>query len=162
MAVQSTYSSTLSAAFPGMIADTGPTTVISRTVEDSDIGFGVPVAQGSDDHGCTATLTGVTDIVGITVRDQATDPSAANQYSEGDTAALLRNGSIWVTVTDAGGVVPGDPVWVTLSTGAYSNADVGSGNGLKLAGCQWETTGANGALARIRVNLDVPAVAGAA
>ena len=51
--------------------------------------------------------------------------------------------------------------WYDLD-GTFSNGDVGSGGGISLPGCRWESAGANGAIARMRVNFDVPAVAGAA
>lgn len=162
MAIQTTYTDGLSAAFAGMVADTTPATIISRTVETAAIGFGLPVTQGANDRGCDGDVSSATEITGITVRDQAVEAGTPDEYPAGETAALMRKGSIWVTVTDAGGVSPGDAVWVDLANGTFSNADVGSGNGLKLPGCRWDTTGANGALARISVDLDVPAVAGAA
>lgn len=162
MAYNETYRSDPAAALVGMVADTETAEIISRTVETSGgIGFGVPVKQGTADRECDVVGDGVTEVIGITVRSQATDPASADEYPLGDTAALLRKGVIWVTVTDAGGVDPGDPVWVKLADGTFSNADVGSDGSIKLAGCRWESTAANGALAKMRVDLNVPAVAGA-
>ena len=149
-------------ALEGMIADTAPARLISRTVQTAALGFGKPVALGDAAHTCDSDVSSATEIEGISVRSQATPADSANAYPVGDTATLMRQGHLWVTVTDAGGVAAGDPVWLNLTNGTFSNADVGSGNGLNLAGCEWMTAGANGALAKIRVNLDVPAVAGAA
>lgn len=157
-----TYSTRPALAYEGMVADTEPAVIISRTVEDASLGFGKVATQGAGDHGVTPTITGAASLTGVAVRSQSTDVDAGEAYPEGDTAALLRKGVIWVKVTDAGGVSADDPVWVDLANNAFSNADVGSGNGLKLAGASWVDSGANGALARIRVNFDVPAVAGAA
>jgi predicted RecA/RadA family phage recombinase len=148
------------AAFPGTVADMGNSVIISRTA-DVAVGFGVPVQQGAVAHSVKLMAAGATEVVGITVRSQATAAESANQYPAKDTAALMRNGVIWVTVTDAGGVAAGDPVWVKLADGTFSNADVGTDGSIKLAGCRWESAAANGAVAKIRVNLDVPAVAGA-
>lgn len=162
MPLNETYASDPVAALAGMIADTGPAEIVSRTVETSaGIGFGVPVKQGSGDHGVLADVSAATKIFGITVRSQATAAEAVDKYPRYDTAAILRKGCIWVVVTDAGGVVAGDPVWLKKSDGTFSNADVGSAGGLSLPGCRWETSAANGALAKMRVNFDVPAVAGA-
>jgi predicted RecA/RadA family phage recombinase len=148
------------AAFPGTVADMGNSVIISRTA-DVAVGFGVPVQQGAVAHSVKLMAAGATEVVGITVRSQATAAESLNQYPAKDTAALMRNGVIWVIVTDAGGVAAGDPVWVKLADGTFSNADAGSDGSIKLAGCRWESVAANGAVAKIRVNLDVPAVAGA-
>jgi predicted RecA/RadA family phage recombinase len=160
MAYAESYNIDPVAAFPGTVADMGNSVIISRTV-DVAVGFGVPVQQGAVAHSVKLMAAGATKVVGITVRSQATAAESANQYPAKDTAALMRNGVIWVTVTDAGGVAADDPVWVKLSDGTFSNADVGTDGSIKLAGCRWESAAANGAVAKIRVNLDVPAVAGA-
>lgn len=159
MAVQSTYLSEMVAAYVGMVANTEPNNLISRDVETAaGVGFGVPVQQGTADYECKIMAAGATGCVGITVRDQSTTD---DKFAVSDSALLMRNGVIWVTVSDSGGVDAGDPVWVKLSDGTFSNADAGSDGSIKLAGCIWETTAANNALAKIRVDLDVPAVAGA-
>lgn len=159
MAVQSTYLDNMAAAYNGMIANGEPNVLISRLVEtEAGIGFGVPVIQGTADNQCDVVAASTNEVIGITVRDQSTTDDT---FAENDSALLIRNGVIWVTVTDAGGVAAGDPVWVLVSNGTFSNADAGTDGSLRLAGCRWETSAANGALAAIRVDLDVPAVAGA-
>jgi hypothetical protein len=56
MALQSTFTETVAAGYPGMIANGETGNRISRTCEDSGgIGFGKAVYRGSGDHGCTAT-----------------------------------------------------------------------------------------------------------
>ncbi len=159
MAVQSTYLEEMARAYAGMIANTEPNNLISREVETSaGIGFGVPVIQGTADNQCDVVAASSDAVIGITVRDQScTD----DLFALKDTALLMRNGVLWVTVTDAGGVVAGDDVWVLVSNGTFSNADAGTDGSIKLAGCRWESSAANAALAKIRVDLDVPAVAGA-
>lgn len=160
MAVQTNYLDKMAAAFAGMIADTGPNDLFSRNVETAaGIGFGVPVQQGTSDDQCKVMAAGATSCMGISVRDQS---AVGDKFAQYDSALLMRKGPLWVTVTDAGGVNADDPVWVTLSTGTFGNADPGGADGLHLPGCRWETSGANGELAKIRVNLDVPAIAGAA
>ena len=159
MAVQSTYLESMAAAYAGMIANTEPNVLISREVETADgIGFGVPVIQGTADNQVDVVAASTDSVIGITVRDQST---TGDLFALKDTALLMRQGVIWVTVTDAGGVAAGDDVWVLVADGTFSNADAGTDGSLKLAGCRWETSAANGALAAIRVDLDVPAVAGA-
>lgn len=159
MAVQTTYLTEMAAAFLGMIANNEPNNLISREVETTaGLGFGVPVIQGTADNQCDKVAASTDDVIGITVRDQsATD----DLFALADTALLIRSGVIWVTVTDAGGVAAGDDVWVKVSDGSFSNADVGTSGSIKLAGCRWESSATNAAIAKIRVNFDVPAVAGA-
>lgn len=162
MAVQTTYSANISAARAGMIANTEPNVLISRTVETAaGVGFGVPVQKGATDNSCKIMASGATEILGITVRERNVNPETPDKFAQYESARLMRKGVLWVTVTDAGGVADGDPVWVKLSDGTFSNADAGSSGSLKLGGGRWESTAANGALAKIRFDLDVPTVAGA-
>ena len=159
MALQTTYAASMAAGYKGMIANTEPTVLISRLVETTaGIGFGVPVIQGTADNECDVVGASTDDVIGITVRDQSV---TGDLFAAGESALLMRQGVLFVTVTDAGGVSAGDDVWVLVDNGTFSNADAGSDGSIKLAGCRWETSAANGALAQIRVNLDVPAVAGA-
>lgn len=164
MAVQTSYSENIGAAREGMIASQEEVNLISRTVETAaGVGFGKPVKQGAGDNGVTIADASTTDIVGITVRERSVRPADGNMFEQYDSARLMTKGVIWVTVTDAGGVAAGDPVWLDLSgAGTFGNADVGLGNGLQLAGCRWDSSADNGELAKIRVDLSVPAVAGAA
>lgn len=163
--INETYASDPASAFEGMVSDTAPADIISRTVETAaGIGFGKVVAQGTLDRGVKADVSGVSATVapvGITVRSQATENLAVNKYPQYDGAAIMRKGVIWALVTDAGGVVAGDPVWLKKSDGTLSNADAGTSGSIRLAGCRWETSAANGALARLRVDFDVPPIAGA-
>lgn len=160
MAVQSTYSENMAAAYEGMIANTEPNVLISRVVETSGgIGFGVPVIQGTEDNECDAVAAASDAVVGITVRDQSTEDDTFAQY---DSALLMRKGVLWVTVTDAGGVSAGDDVWVKVADSTFSNADAGSSGSLKINDARWESSAANGALAKIRFDLDGGCTAGAA
>jgi hypothetical protein len=159
MAVQSTYSTEMAAAFAGMIANTEPNVLISRDVETSGgIGFAVPVIQGTGDDQCDEIADSDSVIVGITVRDQSVTDDTFAQY---DSALLMRKGVMWVTVTDAGGVSAGDGVWVLVSNGTFSNADAGSDGSIKINDARWDSSAANGALAKIRFDLDGGCTAGA-
>lgn len=159
MAVQSTYLDEMPAAFAGMIADQEPNVLISGEVETTaGIGFGIPVIKGTADNQVDVVAASTDDVVGITVRDQATTD---DKFALKDSALLMRKGVIWVTVSDAGGVTKGDDVWVKVADGTFSNADAGTDGSIKLAGCKWESSAADGAIAKIRVNLDIDAVAGA-
>lgn len=166
MAYQELYNVDPEALQEGQVVDTSPAVIISRTVETAAIGFGKIVKQGTKERGALGDVSAATpaSLLGITVRSQATGARATNPdtYPVNDTAAIMRKGVIAVKVTDAGGVSAGDPVWLKKSDGTFSNADVGTGGGISLPGCRWESAAANGAIARMRVNFDVPAVAGAA
>lgn len=160
MATQTTYKTTLDAGRPGHVADMRGSVIVSRTVDNTTLAFGVPVSQGTTDKSCHLTTTGDTNIIGFTVRDRSVAAGQDN-YAQRDSAAIMTQGAIWATVTDAGGVVAGDDVWVKLSDGTLSNADVGSSGSIKATGCRWETSAANGGVAVIYVNTTIKATAGA-
>ena len=159
MAVQSTYLDNMATAYAGMIANTEPNLLISRTVETSGgLGFAVPVIQGTADDECDDIAASSDTIIGITVRDQSTESDTFVQY---DSALIMRKGVLWVTVTDAGGVDAGDAVWVLVSNGTFSNADAGSDGSIRINDARWESTAANADLAKIRFDLDGGCTAGA-
>lgn len=163
MALNFNYNETMEPGIAGTIADTGPNELISRTVETAaGVGFGVPVQQGDNDNGCKVMAAGATNCVGITVLDRTTAPSETkpDMFLQYDSARLMRKGSLWVVAS--GAVSPEDPVWVDLSDGSFSNADAGTSGSIRLAGSRWTTTAADGGVAKIRFNLDVDVVAGAA
>jgi hypothetical protein len=157
MAVQTTYNENIAAGFHGMIADTAPNELFSRSAEVA-LGFGEAVIQGTLDNQCNDIVDSDSVLIGITVRtvDQEADSIAVE-----DAALLMRRGSMWVTVTDAGGVSAGDPVWVLVADGTFSNADAGSDGSIRINNARWETSAANGALARIWFDLAGGVTAGA-
>ena len=160
MVIQSTYLSQMAAAFHGMIADLGPSVLMSRTVETSGgLGFGVPVIQGTEDNECDAVAASTDAVLGITARTADQESETISQY---DSALIMRSGVMWVTVTDAGGVAAGDDVWITVSGATFANADAGTNGSIKINNARWETTAANGELAQIRFDLDGGVTAGAA
>lgn len=165
MAPNFSYNEQRDVAVAGQVVNTLAARLVSRNVETAaGVAFGVPVKRGATDKSCAVMAAGATEVIGITVIDRTVAPSdtSPDTYAQYDSANLMTFGDVWVTVTDAGGVSDGDDVWVLLADGTFSNADAGGGASLKLPGCKWETTAANGAVAQIHVNLDVPAVAGAA
>lgn len=159
MAVQTDYLDNMAAAFAGMIANTEPNNLISKEVETSGgIGFAVPVIQGTADNQCDEVAASTDAVIGITVRDQSTTADTFAQY---DSALLMQRGVLWVTVTDAGGVSAGDDVWVLVADGTFSNADAGTNGSLKINDARWESSAANGALAKIRFDTNGGCTAGA-
>ena len=162
------YASDYEGLIEGQVVDTSPAVIVSRTVQGAVLAFARAVALGTLPRTVKADVAAATPatLEGISVRSQATGARAVTDnpdaYPIGDTATIMRQGVLAVKVTDTGGVKFGDPVWLKKSDGTFSNADGGAGGSLLLAGAQWESDTANGAIARMRVNFDVPAVAGAA
>jgi hypothetical protein len=146
--VQSTYSTALPDGFAGMVANGETSNRISRTVEDAaGIGFGKAAFRGSGDHGVTATPAANT-FMGIVIADKSQMPATiggdVDEVPQYGTAALLREGVIWVTAGEA--VTDGAQAYVT-SGGAI--VDTSSGNTAIPA--RFDQTAANGALVRLRV-----------
>ena len=141
MAVQTNYSDTIPVAYPGQVADMVPATFISRTVEDSaGIALGVPVYQGSNDGGCSATGTL---LLGISVRERSLNPETPNIFAENESARIIAQGAVWVTVSSA--VSAGEPV--TLTAGNEFSAS----GATAMSGAVFDTSADADGLARIRL-----------
>lgn len=121
MAVQTTYSQSMTAAFAGMLADGSANDCIAmrNDEETASIAFGRAVKFGSATDGTSAVLPAAeTDVVaGLVVHSHA---YASNELDStgvkvGGILNVLRKGRIWVTVEDA--VVPGDRLWVRAVAG---------------------------------------------
>lgn len=150
MAVQTTYNERMAAAFPGMRANLVPETVISRTVANAPLGFGAVALQAAADH----EVSGAADLetadpggyVGISVRDQAVDPSSPDEYRVLDTAAIMTKGTIWVETYEA--VNAGDPVYFVTATGALGKTSASS---TQIPGARWDTSTSGAGLAIVRL-----------
>jgi hypothetical protein len=148
MSVQTTYLDNIPVAVAGQIANMVPATLISRNVEDAaGIGFGLAVAQGTEDYGCKAFGSGDTAILGITVRDRSLDANTPDEYADGDTARIMTKGCIWVTASVA--VDAGDPVYVIPATGAFAKTNASSA--VQIAGARWDTSTTGAGLAIVRL-----------
>ncbi|MDY8108265.1 hypothetical protein U0C82_03760 [Fulvimarina sp. 2208YS6-2-32] len=148
MALQTTYLDDMPVAYAGMVANTELADIISRTVEDAALPFGKAVTQGTGDKSVHPTTTGDASTLGVSVLSNATENSTVNGYPQGDTAAILIKGVIWVTAD--GAVAAGDDVTVTVATGAYGTKAAGAGV-LAVPNARWETSAADGALAQLRL-----------
>lgn len=142
--VQTTYSESLAAGYPGMPANGETSNRISRTCEDAGgIPFGVPVYRGAGDHGCTMT-PGV--LLGISIAHQALGLVAgqtADEYAQYEEVAIMTQGVIFVTAAED----------VTDGAQAYGTAagaidDTSSGDTI-LTGWFFDTTGAAGGLVKL-------------
>lgn len=149
-AVQTSFSATLTAGAPGMIADGEQVTnVISRIVDPATanpINFGEPVLQGASDQTVQSVNGGTGAYRGIAVRDPTLPPSAGDQYTATITAAVMTKGVIWVTAAVA--VTAGQPVYFT-PTAALTNI---STSNTAIANAIWESTTAAAGLAKLRLN----------
>jgi len=153
MPVQSSYNQNQRPAVEGMIANTEPKLLISRTIEDATgVGFGKVVQQGSADETCTADLaTSAMDafkFLGVTVRDRSVRPETPNKFAQRESVQIMRKGVIWVTV--AGAVAAGTDVTVTLATGVLGSASVGAGV-VAIPGARWESSTSGAGLAKLRL-----------
>lgn len=145
MAIQTSYSENIPAAYEGQIANQIPATLISRVVEPSaGLGFGVPVKQGTADNEADA-FDGSGDVLGITVRERSLDANDPDEFAQYDNARIMTKGAIWVTVAVA--VNAGEDVYVT-SAGAFTN--VSSGN-TQITGAKFDTSTTGEALAIVRL-----------
>jgi hypothetical protein len=119
-AIQTVYTTNISPARAGFIADMTQADLISRTVENAGgIAFGFPVAQGVADKGCIPFAG--TKFLGFAVRERSV--VSGEQFAQYDSARVMIKGPIWVNASVA--VAAGDPVYVTAA-GLVTN--VASGN----------------------------------
>lgn len=152
MAVQTTYGDRMDAARAGQIANTEPSTLISRTVETvAGVGFGKVVQQGAADNGCKSDLTAMdaNTFLGVTALERSTRPETPDVFAQYESARIMRKGVIWVTVD--GAVAAGNDVTVTLATGALGTKAVAAGI-IAIPNARWDSSAADGELAKLRLS----------
>lgn len=143
---QTTYTSAPAIGLPGQIANEEIKNIISKQVETAaGIGFGQPAARSAtsaDENSCRLMASGAT-FLGIAVLNRAVAANASepDEYQQYSTAALMTQGTIFVTA--GGTVVPGDDVTWNTSTGEYSTASA-DGTNLAIPGARFETNGGDG------------------
>lgn len=151
MAAQLTYAINQAVAYAGLIFAQHPKDVISMSVEDAaGIDFGVAVSRGTDPE--RQVLPGGDDtFLGITVRDLGFEGAAntgALKYDQNVTAAVMRNGYIWVVCPT--GCNPGDAAKYNDTTGVIDSGAAGAGE-TDIVGATFETVAAAGELAVLRI-----------
>lgn len=127
-------------AFEGQQSNMVPATMISRIVDTADIGFGLPVKQGSDDKACAAGIA-AGDFVGITVAE-----AGISEFAKDTEARIMTQGVIWVKA--AATVTAGDTVSYKAGTG-WGKA-VTTGNVI-LDEARYETGGGANDLVQVRL-----------
>lgn len=121
------------------------------------IGFGLAVAQGSQDGECRALAATSDKVVGVSVFSHAdNENTGVAGYAAQSAVSVLRKGVIWVKVEEA--VVAEDPVYVraVATTGEVAGAFRKSADGtdtILLSGCKFLSSAAAGALALVSVDL---------
>ena len=151
---QSSYAASISAGFPGMIANGEEGNRISRTVEDAGgLAFGRPAFRGAGDRGCTGTPSATAGaFLGIAISNVAIQSLAgvvagavaADIYPQNAEAGLLNEGTIFVIAGSA--VTQGAAAYVT-SAGAVTATS--SGNTAIPA--VFDSTASSGAVVALRV-----------
>ena len=151
MSAQTSYTIKQAVAYAGLIYAQAPSDIISRDVETvAGIGFGTVVSRGTDKD-LQAILGGTTGILGVAIRDLGREGAsdATIEYSENETAGIMRDGYIWAVCPT--GCVPGDAVNFVEATGVLdSGAPAGVGE-TGLDDCFWDSTASAGELAILRV-----------
>lgn len=143
-AVQTTYTAVMPIGSVGEVADLSFSDVISRECQPATCAFGVAVIQGTADHQANVGGAGV--FLGISVRDVSLDSRRNDAYAQYDTMGVMTKGVMFVLAGEA--VVAGDIVYRT-ATGALNKT---AASNTLIANARWETTAANGALAKLRLS----------
>lgn len=144
--VQTDYSESIAAGFPGMPANGETSNRITRTCEDAGgIPFGVPVYRGTGDHGCTMTPAAGA-FLGISIAHSALgllSGQTVDEYAQYDEVAIMTQGVIWVTAAEA--VTDGAQAYGT-SAGAIDDT---STDDTILTGWFFDTTGGAASLVKL-------------
>ncbi len=151
MSAQTSYAIQQAVAYAGLLYAQAPHDIISRDVETvAGIGFGIAVSRGTDKDR-QIILGGDDTFIGVTIRDLAREGAAntaAIKYSEKESAAVLRDGYVWVVCPS--GCVPGDQANYVDATGVIDSGAAGAGE-TNIVGATFETTAAAGELAVLRI-----------
>jgi len=145
--VQSTYLDRAAVAYVGMIKNTEPNVLISRTVETAAIGFGVAVKQGVADHGVLKADDTADVYRGITVRDQSVDPAVADVYAVGENATIMTKGVVYVTLGAT--VAAGAAAYMIDADDTFTSS---AGGNLAIPNAVFDGSGVSGDIVPLRLN----------
>jgi hypothetical protein len=121
---QTAYTTYMTAAFPGMLADIGENSILSYVNEEAtaNLPFGVALAKGTADNQFLAMVNGSSVIIGVSVHTHQVDPGQVASSPAGAgippkyAAGVLTRGRIYVQVEEA--VTPASSVYVRHTSGA--------------------------------------------
>lgn len=155
MTVQLSYTKTMRPALNGQVAwDFGTADISSANVAAASIGFGVAAVKGA---GSRTVIAGNVGVLGWTVRSLMSQHSinnAVEAYGEKETAAIIREGYVFVLNSSPTAVVEGAAVYVNAAGLLVNTGDVGSAI---VPGCRVERGAASGAMCLLRVQTSIPA-----
>lgn len=130
--LQTSYTETVAAGYPGMVANGETSNRISRTVENSGgIAFGKVAYRGANDHGCLASVT-------LTASAAALGTNTGNGAMGAITvSAGARHGNYTLTIVEPGAnvgtFVVTDPDGIQVGDGAVASAFSAGGLAFTLA-----------------------------
>lgn len=150
-ALQTSYTQYMRPAYAGMIADTSPQEIVTKFVQTSTgMPFGVVACQGTADNQVVVSATTIA-FIGVSILDPARVPTAVpsspNQYQQGDLAAIMLRGTVWVlagatiAAGQMAGYTPASGAWV-LSTTSGATA---------IFNARYDTSASSGALVKLRL-----------
>lgn len=146
--LQTVYTDTLAAGYPGMIANGETSNRITRTNEDAaGIVFGSAAFRGAGDHGCTDTVGTAATFLGPVIASTVQGLIAgqtADTYAQYENVPILTLGAIWVLTGDA--VTDGAQVYVDAATGEWTDTTTSN---ILATGWFFDTTGAADTLVKI-------------
>lgn len=121
--------------------------VVRFTIADGATDF-----VAGDQFTITVDQTGNTVIRGISLKNEVQPAAVSNpdQYVATDIVPVVTKGVVVVVNGSGGAVAAGDPAFVT-SAGAITN--VGTGGNIRIPGAMFDSSGANGALVDLRVDM---------
>ena len=160
---QVTYSNVPAAAFPGMLADSGPWDIESALAEvPLDAGLGVMVGATTGPTPTVKLPSASGDLAkfkGIACYEAARMPTGnANRFKVSDPISCVTQGRVWVQVdaTAGGDMVDEGPVyWVFTGANAGKfRGDAGSGpSAVLVPNAKCKIGGSAGSVAMIKINL---------
>ena len=115
---QLSYPTSMTAAFAGMLADSGPRDVLSRISEEATaFPYGVAVVAGTDPDTQALLPTGAADLLGVALHSHAAEVGAddANNVEDERVFNVMHDGRLYVLVEEA--VTPSSPVFVRVAAG---------------------------------------------
>ena len=133
-------------AYPGQLADSGPSDKASRFAEGAGILAGQPLLRGTDPAKQVVAITNGATLSAVTFGGWAVLDNVARYAEDGEiedlrSLSVLKSGRMFVKVTAA--VVAGNPVYVGTATAQLGNIDDATGTGLTIVpGARFETSAA--------------------
>lgn len=129
---------------------------ISRTLAGAvNVGFGVPVIHGTDEHTVLPLTAAGQDVAGITEANLVL-PHPGDEYLPGDTVAACESGVLGVLL--GANVTKGAVARFNVTTQSWTSAGA-SATILTIPGATFEEAGASGAIGLVRFRRPNPALA---